>query len=104
MLKNFVYKKKITELSEPHIASVMCSYSIAMKRDDGTNYELSSINNFSSLIGKWLKDNGMAEIDGDVFMTYQEDKEVKLKLLKKDKKGNRPNRAEPVTFEEEDTL
>ena len=77
---------------------------MAMKRDDGTNYELSSINNFSSLVGKWLKDNGMADIDGDAFKTYQEVKKAKLKLLKKDKKGNRPNRAEPVTFEEEDKL
>ena len=98
------FSQDIKTLSESQAANLMCSYLMSMKRDDGTNYELSSVNNFSSLIGKWLKDNEVGDIEGNAFKTYQEVKKAKLKILKKDKKGNRPNRAEAVTFDEEDKL
>ena len=45
----------------------------------------------------------MADVDGHVFKTYWDVKKAKPKLLK-DKKGNRPNRAESVPFEKEDKL
>ena len=96
--------KLIKDQSEQEIAKLMCSYMMSMKREDGTNYEISSVTNFSSLVGKWLKENKLADVDGDLFKTYQDVKKAKLRLLKKDKKGNRPNRAEPVTFEEEERL
>ena len=55
----------------------MISYLMAEKRRrDGTNYELSSINNFVSLFGKWLKENGVADPDGDAFKTFHEVKKA----------------------------
>ena len=46
----------------------------------------------------------MADVGGHAFKTYWDVKKAKLKLLKKDKIGNRPNRAELVPFEKEDKL
>ena len=79
---------------------------MSLKREDGGEYEPTSIHNFFSLLNAYLKEYGYpASLQSDdVFRGARQTKDAKVKHLKQEGNGNRPNRAEALTFEEEEQM
>ena len=75
------------------------------KKEDGENYKTSTIHTFLSLVGRYMKDNKIGDLATDQdFQGAKDVKKAKLKVLKSDGKGNRPNRATSLSEEEERLL
>ena len=97
--------EEFRDMDKATMTQVLCSHLMEMRRQDGENYEISSVSNFFSLVGKYMRENNLGNIEEDEeFKLLREVKNAKIKNLKKDGKGNRPNRAESITFEEEERL
>ena len=85
--------------------SLLCSFMVDAKKEDGENYETSTIHTFFSLVGRYMKDNKIGDLATDQdFQGARDVKKAKLKVLKSDGKGNRPNRATSLSEEEEGLL
>lgn len=74
-----------------------------MKRLDGSDFEIGSVHNMFSSIGRYLTDNQYgADIETDpAFKTSRDAKAAKVKKLKAAGKGNRPQRAMPISIADE---
>ena len=95
----------LVQLSKPEWNTLICSFLIEAKRETGQNYETSTIHSLFSLITRFLKDNRIGNLDSDAeFQGARDVKRAKLKMLKADGKGNRPNHATALTKDEEDML
>ena len=92
----------LTNLSKNKWNSLLCSFLIEAKRDNGQNYETSTLHSFFSLVGRYMKDNKIGNLDSDQeFQGARDVKGAKLKVIKSDGKGNRPNRTTSLSEEEE---
>ena len=97
---------KILDMDPRSLNAVLCSFISSSKRNDGEDYEISSIHNMFSLLGKYLRENRYPkdiETD-DEFRSAREAKSTKVKKLKAAGKGNRPNRAMPISLEDEEMM
>ena len=102
-----LFKKSITiqELSPRDLNALVCQFLMSLKRDDGDDYETSSIHNFFSLLNSYLQERGYpVSLLYDVFRSTRQTKDAKVKHLKQDGKGNRTNRADALTLEEEEQM
>lgn len=100
------FGSNLLNLSARELNAVLSSYAISMTRNDGGDYEVSSVHNMFSLVTRYFKDNNYPfDIDLDAaFKGSREAKAAKVKKLKQKGMGNRPNRSESLTFDEEDAL
>ena len=97
--------KDIIDMDKKELNDAMCSFLIDTKKKDGTSYETSTINHFFAIINRHMKDNNLGNLETDAeFQTARNVKRAKLKVLKADGKGNRPNRSAAISREEEDKL
>lgn len=103
-----LFKKKTTilELSPRDLNALVCKFLMSLKREDGGDYETGSIHNLFSLLNSYLKEHGYCSSlqDDDVFRGARQTKDAKVKHLKQEGKGNRPNRSEALSFEEEELM
>jgi hypothetical protein len=87
----------------------MANFIIAAKKKDGSDYEPTSLRGIISSIDRKLRRHRYGHyIGGDEkhtkFPPTKETLKTKMKLLKKQGKGNKPNRAQPITDSELDIL
>lgn len=98
-------KSPLLALSKQVMNNIICSFFIDARKEDGGHFETSSMNNFFSVVKAYLKENRGWDLESEAeFQGSRDVKKAKLKLLKTEGKGNRPNRAEALTFEEEEAL
>lgn len=98
--------KSIVDLDPKSLNTVLTSYTLSMKRIDGSDFEVASVHCLFSCVGKYLTDNNYcASIDSDpAFKSFREAKLTKVKKLKAAGKGNRPNRTLPISLAEEEKM
>ena len=87
----------------------MANFIIAVKKKDGSDYEPASLRGIISSIDIKLRRHRYGQyIAGDEkhtkFPLTKEALKTQMKLLKKQEKGNKPNRAQPITDSELDIL
>ena len=93
-------------LPEDQLNAAFASLLLTMKRKDGRDYEISSIQNMYCLILKYFRENNYPT-DLENHPSFKGSRDAKMAKVKKMKligQGNRPNRAEAITFSEEDKL
>ena len=92
-------------LNKTELNTLLCSFIIEAKKQNGDGYETTTIHCMFSVIGRFFKDHQLGEMENDTeFQGARDVKKAKLKMLKADGKGNKPNRAMALTKEEEDIL
>ena len=98
--------KNITDMDAKTLNTVLTSYILSMRRIDGSDYEVSSVHNMFSSIARYLKENNSgADLENDpAFTSSREAKTAKVKKLKAAGKGNRPQRAMPISMAEEEKM
>ena len=78
--KSLEFTVQFTDMDKATMAEVLCSHIMDMRRQDGNNYEISSVVNFFSLVGKYIRENNLGTIDEDVeFKILREVRNAKLK-------------------------
>ena len=87
----------------------MANFIIAAKKKDGSDYEPTSLRGIISSIDRKLRRHRYGHYFGGdekhtKFPPTKETLKTKMKLLKKQGKGNKPNRAQPITDSELDIL
>ena len=77
-----------------------------IKKKNGKEYEPSSLCNMQSAIDRYLKEKGYQEsiLKSRVFESSRAVLEGKARLLREKGMGKKPNKAESLTSEEEETL
>jgi hypothetical protein len=108
-LKQRNENRKIHKIPVNELDSLMANFIIAAKKKDGSDYEPTSIRGIISSIDRKLRRHRYGHyIGGDEkhtkFPLTKETLKTKMKLLKKQGKGNKPNRAQPNTDSELDIL
>lgn len=100
------FGRDLLSLPENELNAVLASFLLTMKRKDGKDYEVSSIQNMYCLTLKYFRENNYpSDLESHpVFKGSRDAKSAKLKKLKLLGQGNRPNRSESITFDEEDQL
>ena len=72
------------QLSSAELNTLLCSFLIDAKKDNGDNYETTTIHCMFSIIGRFFKDHGLGDLEKDT--EYQGGRDVnkaKLKMLKR---------------------
>ena len=98
--------KNISDMDAKTLNAVLTSYILSMRRMDGSDYEVSSVHNMFSSIARYLADtNSGVDLENDpAFKSSREAKAAKVKKLKAAGKGNRPQRAMPISMAEEEKM
>lgn len=97
--------KPLTSLNKAEINSLLCSFLMDVKKNDGDNYETNTIHCMFSVINRFIKDNKLGDLEEDQeYQGARDVKKAKLKKLKSEGKGNRPMRAEALTKAQEELL
>ena len=96
---------KIEEATKEEINRVLCAFVIHSKREDGDNYEVNTLRSMFSFLTAYIKLIKKGDIDTDQeYQGLRDVKKAKIKVVKSDGKGNQPNKATPLTREEEDQM
>ena len=84
----------------------MANYLMNLTKDDGSSYEPDSLTSIHRAIDRYLGDMGYSQslVTSEDFKLSKQVLASKRKELKREGKGNRPNRAEPLTDGEEKLL
>ena len=98
--------REISEIPAKELDFLIARFLMSVKKNNGEDYEPSTLRGFQSTIQRHLKSKGSSFniINGSDFGISQETLTTKMKLLKKAGKGNRDNAARPLTKDEENKL
>ncbi|XP_033730156.1 uncharacterized protein KIAA1958-like [Pecten maximus] len=79
---------------------------LSLQKNDGSNYEPDTLTSFHRGIDRYLRENGYLVniLTSDLFSTSRQVLQSRRKELKQKGLGNRPNKAEPVSENEEEML
>ena len=96
--------RSIVDLDPKTLNTVLMNFTLLMKRLDNSDSEVATVHSMFSYVVKYLMDNNYcANIESDpAFKSFREAKLAKIKKLKAAGKGNRPNRAMPISLAEEE--
>lgn len=99
-------KGEVLEMEPKKLDAVLSSLILTTKRGDGEDYEISTIHCMFSLIARFLKENNYPEDleSSPAFQMSRSSKVTKVRKLKAAGKGNRPNRAMPLSYGDEEKL
>ncbi|XP_033725157.1 uncharacterized protein LOC117315122 [Pecten maximus] len=77
-----------------------------LEKNDGSNYEPDTLTSFHRDIDRYLRENGylVSILTSDLFSTSRQVLQSRRKELKQKVLGNRPNKAQPVSENEEEML
>lgn len=108
-LKKKNENREIQEIPSEELDSLLADFLINARKKDGKEYEPSSLRGIISSLDRKLRRHRYGHyICGDKtdtkFPLTKETLKTKLKVLKKQGKGNRPNRAQPMTDAELNSL
>ncbi|CAG2204141.1 unnamed protein product [Mytilus edulis] len=108
--KFFKMKKEVREIQnipENELDSLLANFLITVRKQDGTEYEPSSLKGMMSSVDRKLrrpKYGHSISGDNNDFQLTKDTLKTKMKVLKKQGKGNKPNRAQPLTDMEINSL
>ena len=92
-------------LEKADLNQLLYSFIIQAKKNNGENYEVTSMRSMFSLLGRFVKDITKGNVDQDAeYRGFCDVKRAKIKVLKADGKGNRPFHATHLSKVEEDML
>ncbi|XP_069109437.1 uncharacterized protein KIAA1958-like [Argopecten irradians] len=79
---------------------------LSLQKNDGSNYEPDTLTSFHRGIDRYLRENGYSFniLTSDLFATSRQVLQSRRKELKQKGLGNRPNKAQPVSDNEEEML
>ena len=110
LLKYFMLKqeesREVHEIPPPELGPILCKFFVSVRKCDGTNYEPVSLRAFLGSFERHLrnKNYGHSVIHGIEFVKVREVLQAKMKELKSEGRGNKPQRAEPITDNEIEQL
>ncbi|XP_019616227.1 PREDICTED: LOW QUALITY PROTEIN: uncharacterized protein KIAA1958-like [Branchiostoma belcheri] len=92
-------KRRLEDILPEELDGLLGSFFLGIKKDSGEDYEPDSLTSKQRSIARYLKEKGYpVDIISDrKFAHSRECLLAKRKSLKKDGKGNRPNRADPLS-------
>ena len=97
--------KTLEALNKNELNSLLCTFLIDANKTNGESYETTTVHCMFSILNRFFKDNSMGDLEEDTeFQGARDVKRAKLKLLKTEGKGKRPNHATALTKEEEELL
>ena len=99
-------ERNIEEIPPPELNSLLSKFLLCVKRQDGEEYEPNTIRGFFASVDRHLKTKnyGTCISEGPAFSRARDVLTAKLKQLKKEGKGNKPQAAQPLTFSVIDSL
>ena len=98
-------KKDMLAMNKKELNEAICSFAIDAKKADGSCYETTTIHSFFGTINRYMKDNNLGNLETDSeFQSARDVKRAKLKILKAEGKGNKPNRTTAISRQEEEKL
>ena len=106
MAINLFNVQNIENLDPAELNSVLKRYFISVRKQDGTNYEPSSLTAMLYSVDRHLKENDVqySVLKDREFTGAREALKAKRVDLKKQGMGRKPNKAKPLTWEEEEEL
>ena len=108
-LKAFAVKSGLTntveDLPKEQLNQLLCSFVIHAEKDNGEEYEVSSVKSLFSMLGSYVKSIQKGDVDQDgEYRGFCDVKKAKVGSLKFTGKGNRPFHASHLTSAEEDMM
>lgn len=99
-------KGDLLKMEPKKLDAALSSLILSMKRGDGGDYEVSTVHCMFSLIARFLKENNYQEDleTSPAFQMSRSSKATQVRKLKAAGKGNRPNRAMPLSLGDEEKL
>ncbi|XP_033730685.1 uncharacterized protein LOC117320126 [Pecten maximus] len=98
--------REIYQIPPQELCPLLCKFFIGIRKQDGSNYEPSSLRGFMSSFDRQLRryDYGYSVVSSVEFGKVREVLTAKQRELKKEGKGNKPMKAQPISDEEIETL
>ena len=98
--------RAIHEIPPENLNVFIGGFLLNVKKTDGKDYEPDTLTSFHRAISRHLNDNNYGHdiVQSPLFKTSKKVLEMRRKQLKQGGLGNRPNRAEPLSAEQEQRL
>ena len=98
--------RALNDISPAQMDRYIGGWLMEIKKPDGSDYEPDSLTSMHRSINRKLEEIGYGYniVESSVFKTSKKVLEARRRELKQGGRGNRPNRAEPLTAEQEEKL